>query len=76
MAKEVLVYTSNACRFCTLAKEYLSEKGVEYTEKNVNTDAEARKEFVSKNLVGVPVIFVDGEMVHGFDRNKLEELLG
>ena len=36
--KDVVVYTSSTCPYCTLAKDYLKEKGVEYTEKNVTTE--------------------------------------
>ena len=71
----VLVYTSNTCPYCTLAKNYLSEKGVEYTEKNVQTDKEARKELMEMGHMGVPVVVVDGEQIVGFDKEKLDSLL-
>ena len=48
-----------------------------YQEYNVATDSEKRKEMIKKSgQMGVPVIFVDNEMVVGFDRAKLAELLG
>lgn len=71
----VVVYTSNTCPYCTLAKNYLSEKGVEYTEKNVQTDKDARKELMSMGHMGVPVLLVDGQEIVGFDKEKLDELL-
>jgi len=71
----VVVYTSSTCPYCTLAKNYLSEKGVEYTEKNVQTDKEARKELMTMGHMGVPVVVVDGEEVVGFDKEKLDTLL-
>lgn len=71
----VVVYTSNTCPYCTLAKNYLSEKGIEYTEKNVQTDKDARKELMSMGHMGVPVLLVDGQEVVGFDKEKLDELL-
>jgi len=57
------------------AKDYLKEKGVEYSEKNIQTDATARKELMQKGHMGVPVIIVDGEEIVGFDKARLEELL-
>lgn len=57
------------------AKEYFAQKGISYTEKNVQTDMQARKELMSMGHMGVPVIFVDGEEVVGFDRDRLEQLL-
>lgn len=73
--KNVVVYTSNTCGYCTMAKEYLQSINVEYTEKNVSTDLEARKELMAQGFMGVPVIFVDEEIVQGFDKTKLDELL-
>ncbi len=72
---EVVVYTSNTCPYCTLAKNYLSEKGVSYTEKNVQTDKEARKELMAMGHMGVPVLLVDGQEIVGFDKEKLDDLL-
>ncbi len=71
----VIVYSSNSCGYCTLAKEYLQEKGVSYEEKNISTDPTAKKELIQKGYRGVPVIIVNGEEIVGFDKAKLEELL-
>ncbi len=75
MSKNVVVYTSNTCGYCHAAKDYLNEIGVPFTEKNVSTDTQARKELMSQGFMGVPVIFVDEEVIQGFDKGKLEELL-
>lgn len=71
----VIIYSSNSCGYCVLAKEYLQEKGVSYEEKNVSTDPAARKELIQKGYRGVPVIVVNGEEIVGFDKARLEELL-
>jgi len=57
-------------------KEYLSEKGVAYEEKNIQNDASARKELMKRGIMAVPVVQVGDEVVVGFDRDKIEELLG
>jgi glutaredoxin-like YruB-family protein len=75
MNKNVVVFTSNTCGYCHQAKDYLSSIGVEYTEKNVSTDTQARKELMSKGFMGVPVIYVGEEIIQGFDKGKLDELL-
>ena len=69
--KNVVVYTSNTCPYCTLAKNYLEDKEVAYTEKNVQTDRAARQELMSMGHMGVPVIVIDGEEIVGFDKEKL-----
>lgn len=73
--KNVVVFTSNTCGYCHMAKDFLNEIGVEFTERNVSTDPAARKELMSKGFMGVPVIYVDDEIIQGFDKNRLEELL-
>lgn len=73
--KDVMVYTSNTCPYCTLAKEYLNEKGVEYTEKNVQKDAAARKELMAMGHMGVPVIVIGDEQIVGLDKAKIDSAL-
>ena len=77
MDKKVTIYSTPTCHFCQLAKEFFKEKGVEYTENDVSTDLEKRKEMIEKSgQMGVPVIFVDEEMTVGFDKEKLGAMLG
>lgn len=71
----VIVYTSSTCPYCTTAKSYLEDKGVEFTEKNVQTSKEARKELMDMGHMGVPVIVIDGQEIVGFDKDKIEEIL-
>lgn len=73
--KKVVIYTSNTWPHCFTAKDYLSEKGIDYVEKNIQTDPSARKELMQKGHMGVPVIMVDDEEMVGFDKARLEELL-
>lgn len=72
---DVKVYTSNTCSYCHMVKEYLEEKGVEYVERNVSTDSEARKELIANGFMGVPVVYIGDEVIQGFDKKKLDELL-
>ncbi len=72
---DITIYTSNTCPYCTLAKNYLSEKGYSYNEKNVQTDKDARKELMSMGHMGVPVLVIDGEEIVGFDKEKIDALL-
>ena len=58
-----------------MAKEFLSQKGVPYTEKDVSRDPRAASELQQLGQRGVPVIMVDGHMVVRFDRRQLERLL-
>ena len=77
MDKNVTMYTTPTCHFCHMAKEFLKEKGIEYTDYNVAEDADKRQEMIERSgQMGVPVIFVKDEMLIGFDKSKLSTALG
>ncbi|PYM11679.1 MAG: NrdH-redoxin [Candidatus Rokuibacteriota bacterium] len=60
-----------------MAKEFLSSHGIEFTAKNVAEDTAARDELLARTgRMAVPVIAVDDEVVVGFDRGRLQRLLG
>jgi glutaredoxin-like YruB-family protein len=72
----VKVYSTPTCGYCTMAKKYLAEQGVEFTEYDVSVDRSAAEEIIRlTGQTGVPVIVVDGEVVIGFDRARLEQLI-
>lgn len=73
--KNIVVFTSNTWPYCFQVKDYLKEKNLTFTEKNVSTDTEARKELIAKGFMGVPVVYIDDEAIVGFDKEKLEKLL-
>jgi glutaredoxin 3 len=56
--------------------EFLSQKGVEFVEKNVRADKAALKELLDQGFQSTPVIIIDGQSVVGFDQAKIIELLG
>lgn len=57
-----------------MTKEFLSQKGVPYVERNVIEDETAMGELEKLGFLTTPVTVIDGEVVVGFDRKKLEEL--
>ena len=73
---KVIIYTTPTCVYCKAAKEFFQENNVEYEEKDVAVDMEAQQTMVKKSgQLAVPVIEVNGEVVVGFDKDKLSELL-
>ena len=73
---DIKIYTTPTCGYCHQAKRYLDERGVHYTEYDVSRDRRAAEEMVSQTgQMGVPVIVVDGEVIVGFNRQRLEQLL-
>ena len=74
--KTVTVYTTQTWPWCHRAKEYLSRKGVNFTDVDVTKDREKAKEMIQKSgQMGVPVIVVDDEVIVGFDQKKLDAAL-
>ncbi|MSU74360.1 glutaredoxin family protein [Candidatus Kaiserbacteria bacterium] len=77
MDKKVTIYSTPTCHFCQMSKDFLTEKGIAYTEYDVAHDLEKRQEMIQKSgQMGVPVLFVGEEMIIGFDKERLASMLG
>ena len=74
--KQVIVYTTPSCSWCTTLKTYLDQKQVRYREINVASDSGAAEAMVRKSgQQGVPQTEISGQMVVGFDKNRINQLL-
>lgn len=77
MDKTVTIYSTPTCHFCLIAKDFLKEKGIAYTEFDVSSNLEKRQEMINRSgQMGVPVIFVGDDMIVGFDKERLITTLG
>ncbi len=77
MDKHITIYSTPTCHFCQMAKEFFAEKHIEYTAYDVASDAAKRQEMIKlTGQLGVPVIVVGGDIMIGFDREKLANKLG
>jgi len=73
---KVVVYSTPTCPYCTQAKDFLKESNVEFEDVNVATDRARAEEMVEKSgQMGVPVILIDDEVLIGFDKKKMIDLL-
>ncbi len=57
-------------------KEFLRQKGVAFTDKDISADDRAMDELTALGFSATPVTIIDGEAVVGFNRARLEQLLG
>lgn len=57
-------------------KEFLHQQGVAFVERDVSTDEQAFDEVMRLGFAATPVTVIDGEAVVGFNRARLEQLLG
>lgn len=72
----VIIYSTPTCPYCHKAKEFFKEKDIEYTDYNVADDQAKADEMIKKSgQMGVPVIDIDGTIIVGFNKQKIEEKL-
>ena len=62
--------------FCNRTKEFLSQHGIAFEERDVSKDEAALGELQKRGLMTTPVTLIDGEVVVGFDQGRLSKLLG
>ena len=75
--KNVIIYSTPSCHFCHMAKDFFKANNVAYTEYDVASNFEKRKEMVEKSgQMGVPVITIDDQLIVGFDKPQIAKLLG
>ncbi len=76
--KKVIIYSTPWCAFCKTEKQYLDHLGVAFEVKDIEEDAAAFEELAKKadgRTTGVPVTDIAGELVFGFDRKRIDEVL-
>jgi glutaredoxin-like YruB-family protein len=72
----VVIYSTPMCPWCTVAKKYFDSKNIKYKEYDVSNDSSAAQEMIKKSgQRGVPVIDIDGNIVIGFDKEKIDSLI-
>ena len=81
---EILIYTTNICPYCIMAKRLLDKKGATYIEINVDAKTGLREEMMRKTKRRtVPQIYIGDFHIGGFDdlyalehQKKLDSILG
>lgn len=72
--KKVVMYSTQYCGYCKKAKAYFNSKGISYSERDINEDASARKQWQKLNGTGVPLILVGKSKMSGFSVPRFEQL--
>lgn len=73
----VTVYSTTSCPYCNMAKDYFKANNVEYTDYNVGEDQAKAEEMIQKSgQMGVPVIDINGSIIIGFDKERINAALG
>ena len=73
----VTIYSTPTCHFCHAAKDFFTAHNVVFSDYNVATDLEKRREMIQKSgQMGVPVITIGEKLIVGYDENTIRETLG
>ncbi len=73
----VIVFSTPTCAYCNIAKRYFRENNVKFRDVDISRDAAAARDVVRRSgQMGVPVIDIGGKLIVGFDKPKINQLLG
>lgn len=73
----VKIYSTPACPYCIRAKQFLAENNIQFENIDVSADHAKAQEMIKKSgQMGVPVLDIDGEIIVGFDKEKIKQTLG
>lgn len=75
MSKKVIIYSSDSCIYCKEAKAYFKNKGIEFDEKNITKDMDARKELMKMGYMSVPIIKIDDKIIKGFNKEMINKII-
>ena len=76
MDKKVTVYSTSTCPFCIRAKQFLKDNNIAFENIDVSENQEKAQEMIKKSgQMGVPVLEIDGQIIVGFDKEKIKETL-
>ena len=73
---DVVVYTAPWCGWCRKTLAWLDERGVDYENRDIESDPAYREELIRKTgNASIPMVEVDGEQIRGFSPRRMRELL-
>ena len=73
---KVIVYSTKTCPWCIKLKEFLKANKVSFTNKDVGTNTKHAQDMMKKSgQQGVPVTDINGEIIIGFNEEKLKKAL-
>lgn len=72
---EVVLYATRWCGYCKKTREFFTDNGIRYEERDIEASSNAAAEYQALGSTGVPVVVIDGEMIQGFRPSRMRELL-
>jgi glutaredoxin-like YruB-family protein len=75
--KNVRVYSTPTCSWCIRTKQFLKDNNIAFEDIDVSSNQQAAEEVIQKSgQMGVPVLDIDGEIIVGFDKERIKQALG
>jgi len=73
----VIMFTTPTCSYCKTAKQYFRQQDIRFKDVDVSRDQTAARDMLRRSgQQGVPQILIGNKIVVGFDRPKIDKLLG
>lgn len=77
MDKNIKIYSTPTCPFCIRAKQFLKENNIPFEDIDVSVNPQAVEEMIKiSGQMGVPILDIEGEIIVGFDKERIKESLG
>jgi glutaredoxin 3 len=74
--KNIVVFHGQGCSACHEQMQFFACHGISFTAKDVVSDISARNELLSLGSKTLPTTIIDGEIIVGFQKQRLSALLG
>lgn len=72
---KVVIYTASWCGYCKRAKSLLTARGVNYTEYDVETSSQGKRDYERMNGSGIPITMIGNVRINGFEEGTFNTVL-
>lgn len=77
MDKKITVYSTPTCPYCIRTKKFLEDNNIAFEDIDVSENQEKAQKMIARSgQMGVPVVDIDGQIIVGFDKDKIKKALG
>lgn len=73
--EQVVMYATDWCPYCEKARQFMDNNGIDYYEYDIEKSSEGQRQYKSLGGNGVPLLVVNGEVIHGFSAGMIRDNL-
>lgn len=73
---KVILYSTAWCGYCAKARDLMEKNNIEYQEYDIEKSDKARSQYESLGGRAIPVLLIDGKVIHGYRPQKILQLAG